>query len=197
MMSDAFNELPNLNRLDLSGSPLGGCLNLLLLNINLPLQYLGLHSCGLTDNDLNYLSTSKHSTVEHLDLSENRLTRFTESLINLLKECSLSLQAIELDDNRFDCIDYLNIICIARKMKKLKYITTKGTFETNDHLLATQYIQQSPTTLTAWRISYPIDIYDPNNNDVQAQDTAKTVFTQRMHNAVRNKLKIIIHELFL
>ena len=73
--------------------------NLLLLNINLPLQYLGIHSCGLTDNDLNYLSTSKHSIVENLDLSENRLTRYTESLIHLLKNCSLSLQAIELDDN--------------------------------------------------------------------------------------------------
>ena len=195
-MCDAFIELPFLNRLDLSGSPLGGCLSVLLANINLPLEYLGLHSCGLTDSDLNYLSTSKHSIVQHLDISENRLTRYTDSLINLLKQCSLTLHVIELDDNRFDCIDYLNVICVARKMKKLKYLTTKGTFETNDHILGSQFLQQS-TSITAWRISYPIDIYDPNSNDIQAQDNEKALFIQRMQNAVKNKFKIIIHELFL
>jgi hypothetical protein len=196
MMSDALNELHHLNRLDLSGSPLGGCLSTLLTNIKLPLEYLGLHSCGLIDNDLNYLATSKHSIVKHLDLSENRLTRFTDSLLNLLKLCSLTLNAVELDDNRFDCIDYLNIICITRKMKNLKYLTTKGTFETNDHLLGSQFLQQSQS-LAAWRISYPIDIYDPNSNDIQAQDNEKTMFIQRMQVAVKNKFKIIIHELFL
>ena len=196
-MCDAFIELPLLNRLDLSGSPLGGCLSLLLANINLPLEYLGLHSCGLTDSDLNYLSTSKHSIVQHLDISENRLTRYTDSLINLLKICSLTLHAIELDDNRFDNIDYLNVICVARKMKKLKYLTTKGSFETNDHILAGQFIQQSTQLLAAWRISYPIDIYDPNSNDAQTQDNAKSLFIQRMQNAVKNKFKIVFHELFV
>ena len=195
-MSDAFDELPHLNRLDLSGSPLGGCLSMLLANIKLPLEYLGLHSCGLIDSDLNYLATSVHSIVKHLDLSENRLARFTDALINLLKACSSTLNAIELDDNRFDCMDYSNIINLARKIKNLKYLTTKGTFETNDHLLGSQFLQQSPS-LVAWRISYPIDIYDPNSNDVQAQDNEKTLFIQRMQNAIKNKFKIIIHELFL
>lgn len=196
MMSDAFTQLNNLNRLDLSGSPLGGCLSQLLSHVQMPLEFIGLHSCGLLDIDLNYLTNSKHSIMKHLDLSENRLTRYTDALINLLKKCSQTIQALELDDNRFDCIDYLNVICIARKMKQLKLLTTKGTFETNDHLLGSQFLQQSQS-LNAWRISYPIDIYDPNSNDMQAQDNEKAAFLQRMQTAVKNKFKIVIHELFL
>jgi hypothetical protein len=88
MMSAAFGALAHLNRLDLSGSPLGGCLSTLLASLVLPLQYLSLHSCGLLDTDLFYLANSKHSGgLEHLDLSENRLTRYSDALVVLLKVC--------------------------------------------------------------------------------------------------------------
>lgn len=86
LMAATFSNLPHLNRLDLSGSPLGGCLSTLLGSLTLPLQYLSLHSCGLLDTDLFYLANSKHSSgIEHLDLSENRLTRYSDALIVLLK----------------------------------------------------------------------------------------------------------------
>ena len=100
---------------------MGGCLSNLLSPIKLPLQYLSLHACGLLDTDLFFLSNSIHINVEHLDLSENRLTRYSDALIVLLKR-SHNLYVLELDDNRFDCIDYLTIICVARKMLKLKVI---------------------------------------------------------------------------
>ena len=117
-----------------SGSPLGGCLSNLLSLIKLPLQYLSLHACGILDTDLFFLSNSIHINVEHLDLSENRLTRFSDALIVLLKRSS-NLYVLELDDNRFDCIDYLTIICVARKMLKLKVLATKGNLRFNflDH----------------------------------------------------------------
>ncbi len=99
-MSHALGQLVHLNRLDLSGSPLGGCLSSLLSSIKLPLQYLSLHSCGLLDSDLFYLANSQHISLEHLDLSENRLTRFSDALIVLLKRCSPNLFVLELDDNR-------------------------------------------------------------------------------------------------
>jgi hypothetical protein len=195
-MAHALSQLVHLNRLDLSGSPLGGCLSSLLSTIKLPLKYLSLHSCGLLDSDLFYLANSQHVSVEHLDLSENRLTRFSDALIVLLKRCSPNLYVLELDDNRFDCIDYLTIICVARKMAKLKLLATKGTFEINDHLLGAEFLHHS-TSLVAWRISYPIDIYDPNENDQIAQEAHKRVFVDRINSIIKDKFKLVVNELFL
>jgi hypothetical protein len=45
-MSNSFAQLPHLNRLDLSGSPLGGCLSIILDKLPSNLQYLALRSCG-------------------------------------------------------------------------------------------------------------------------------------------------------
>lgn len=195
-MSTALGELKHLNRVDFSGSPLGGCLNILLAKIQNPLKYLGLHSCGMLDSDLFYLANSIHTKIEHLDLSENRLTRFSDALIVLLKRCASGLYVLELDDNRFDCIDYLTIVCVARKMPCLKILATKGTFEINDHLLASEFLQYS-TSLVAWRISYPIDCYDPNETDVLVQEANKKQFSDRMNGIVKEKFKIAINELFL
>ncbi len=195
-MAVALGELVHLNRIDFSGSPLGGCLSTLLSTLKLPLKYLSLHSCSLLDTDLFYLANSHHVSVEHLDLSENRLTRFSDALIVLLKRCSQNLYVLELDDNRFDCIDYLTIICVARKMSKLKLLATKGTFEINDHLLGAEFLHHS-NSLLAWRISYPIDIYDPNESDIAAQDAHKREFVDRMNSIVKDKFKLVVNELFL
>jgi hypothetical protein len=194
-MSQVLGSLIHLNRLDLSGSPIGGCLSTLLTQINQPLNFLGLHSCGLFDTDLFYLSNSKHVQCEHLDLSENRLTRFSDALIVLLKKCSPNLHVLELDDNRFDCIDYLTIICIARKMSKLKVLATKGTLETNDHLLGAEFLHHS-NSLLAWRISYPIDVYDPNQADMSMQENNKKAFQDRLKSIIRDKFKLVVNELF-
>ena len=196
LMSTALGQLKHLNRLDLSGSPLGSCLSTLLAEIKTPLKYLSLHSCGLLDTDLFYLSQSLHVSLEHLDLSENRLTRFSDALIVLLKRCAASLYVLELDDNRFDCIDYLTIICVARKMPRLKILATKGTFEINDHLLGGEFLHYS-ASLIAWRISFPIDCYDPNETDIAAQDANKRQFTERMNGIIKERFKLVVNELFL
>jgi len=195
-MANILGQLTHLHRLDLSGSPLGGCLATLLTPIKKSLQYLSLHSCGLLDTDLFYLANSIHTSVEHLDLSENRLTRFSDALIVLLKKCAATLYVLELDDNRFDCIDYLTIICVARKMPKLKILATKGTFEINDHLLGGEFLFYS-SSMIAWRISYPIDIYDPNETDSLAQEANKRSFNDRMNSIIKDKFKLVVHELFL
>ncbi len=90
----------------------------------------------------------------------------------------------------------MTIICVARKMSKLKLLATKGTFEINDHLLGAEFLNHS-TSLVAWRISYPIDIYDPNENDQVAQEAHKRVFIERMNSIVKDKFKLIVNELFL
>lgn len=194
-MSEVLGQLVHLNRLDLSGNPLGGCLTILLNDLKKPLKYLSLHKCGLLDRDLFYLANSIHISVEHLDLSDNRLTRFSDALIVLLKRCSSTLYVLELDDNRFDCIDYLTIICVTRKMSRLKILATKGTFEMNDHLLGGEFLHHS-SSLIAWRISYPIDCYDPTETNVEAQDCKLKLFSDRMNGIVKDKFKIVISELF-
>ena len=66
----------------------------------------------------------------------------------------------------------------------------------NDHLLGAEFLQHS-NSLIAWRISYPIDIYDPNENDTVAQDAKKREFTDRVNRIVKDKFKLVINELFL
>ena len=197
MMSLALQQLKFLNRIDLSGSPLGGCLYMLLSALELPLEYLGLHSCGLLESDLRYIAQSvKHSQLKHLDLSDNRLARHMDSLLVLMRSCSGHLYALELDDNNFDSIDYLNVVNQVRKMKQIRLLATKGTFETNDQLVCSQFLQQSES-LIAWRISYPIDVYDSNSSELSAQQAAKDLFVQKMMIAVKNRFKVTIHELFM
>ena len=196
MMANAFGQLTHLDRLDLSGSPLGGFLSVVLSEIHEPLQYLSLQSCNLTDADLIYIANSKHVSVQHLDLSENRLNRYGDELVSLLRKCSANLRVLELDDNRFDCIDYLTLVCVSRKMPRLKMLATKGTFETNDHLLAGEFLQYS-SSLVAWRISYPIDVYEPGEVNGNAQDRKKQDFVRQINQAVNNKIRLSVSELFL
>ena len=114
----------------------------------------------------------------------------------MLLKRSTNLYVLELDDNRFDCIDYLTIICVVRKMVNLKILATKGTFEVNDHLLGAEFLQHS-NSLIAWRISYPIDIYDPNESDSNAQEAKKREFSDRINTIVKDRFKLVINELFL
>jgi Ran GTPase-activating protein (RanGAP) involved in mRNA processing and transport len=194
-LSEALGSLEHLHRIDLSGSPIGGCLATLIQSVRQPLKYISLHSCGLLDTDLFFLASSKHTLVEHLDLSDNRLTRFSDALIVLLKRCGPNLYVLELDDNRFDCIDYLTIICVARKMPRLRVLATKGTFETNDHLLGAEFMQHS-NSLLAWRISYPIDVYDPNQADMVVQEANKRTLVNRLVHIIKDKFKLVVNELF-
>lgn len=81
-------------------------------------------------------------------------------------------------------------------MPKLKYLTTKGTFELNDHVLGAEFLHHS-VSLIAWRISYPIDIYDPNESDVVAQEAQKRVFTDRINAIIKEKFRLVVNELFI
>lgn len=53
------------------------------------------------------------------------------------------------------------------------------------------------TSLIAWRISYPIDCYDPNEVDAVTQEANKKQFNDRMNSIVKEKFKIAMNELFL
>ncbi len=65
----------------------------------------------------------------------------------------------------------------------------------NDHLLGGEFLHHSKS-LIAWRISYPIDCYDPTETNVQAQDNKLKLFSDRMNTIVKEKFKVVICELF-
>ena len=80
-------------------------------------------------------------------------------------------------------------------MPKLKVLATKGMFEMNDHLLGAEFLHHS-NSLLAWRISYPMDIYDPNQTDMVIQEGNKRAFADRVTAVIKEKFKIVVNELY-
>ncbi|XP_071768199.1 leucine-rich repeat-containing protein 14 [Centroberyx gerrardi] len=97
-MSLGLAQLQQLRRLSLTALRLPGHLRMLLSSLSQPLEILELPYLSLSPADLAYLSCSQHaSTLQQLDLSENRLDENTlPSVRRLLSQASGSLQHLTL-----------------------------------------------------------------------------------------------------
>ncbi|XP_069552395.1 leucine-rich repeat-containing protein 14 [Brachyistius frenatus] len=93
-LSQGLTHLRELRRLSLTALRLPGQLRVLLSSLPQPLEILELPYLSLSPADLAYLSCSHHvSTLQQLDLSENRLDEHTlPSVCRLLSQASSSLQ---------------------------------------------------------------------------------------------------------
>lgn len=97
-LSQGLATLQELRRLSLTALRLPGQLRVLLSSLPQPLEILELPYLSLSPADLAYLSSSHHaSTLQQLDLSENRLDESTLSSVRrLLSQASGSLQHLSL-----------------------------------------------------------------------------------------------------
>ncbi|XP_042366371.1 leucine-rich repeat-containing protein 14 [Plectropomus leopardus] len=97
-LSQGLTQLQELRRLSLTALRLPGQLRVLLSSLPQPLEILELPYLSLSPADLAYLSCSHHaSTLQQLDLSENRLDENTlTSIRRLLFQASSSLQHLSL-----------------------------------------------------------------------------------------------------
>ncbi|CAN9506359.1 unnamed protein product [Ophioblennius macclurei] len=97
-LSQGLKHLRELRQLSLTALRLPGQLRVLLSSLPQPLEILELPYLSLSPVDLAYLSTSHHaSTLQQLDLSENRLDESTlTSIRRLLSQASSSLQHLSL-----------------------------------------------------------------------------------------------------
>lgn len=97
-LSQGLRHLQELRRLSLTALRLPGQLRVLLSSLPHPLEILELPYLSLSPVDLAYLSTSHHaSTLQQLDLSENRLDEITlPSIRRILSQASSSLQHLSL-----------------------------------------------------------------------------------------------------
>ncbi|GAA6215076.1 leucine-rich repeat-containing protein 14-like [Lates japonicus] len=97
-LSQGLAQLQELRRLSLTALRLPGQLRVLLSSLPQPLEIVELPYLSLSPVDLAYLSCSHHaSTLQQLDLSENRLDENTlPSIRRLLSQASSSLQHLSL-----------------------------------------------------------------------------------------------------
>ncbi|XP_068438485.1 leucine-rich repeat-containing protein 14 [Clinocottus analis] len=97
-LSQGLTQLHELRRLSLTALRLPGQLRVLLSSLPQPLEKLELPYLSLSPADLAYLSCSHHaSTLQQLDLSENRLDENTlTSIRRLLSQASNGLQHLTL-----------------------------------------------------------------------------------------------------
>lgn len=97
-LCQGLTQLRELRRLSLTALRLPGQLRVLLSSLPQPLEILELPYLSLSPADLAYLSCSHHaSTLQQLDLSENRLDENTlTSIRRLLSQASTSLQHLSL-----------------------------------------------------------------------------------------------------
>ncbi|XP_040022843.2 leucine-rich repeat-containing protein 14 isoform X1 [Gasterosteus aculeatus] len=97
-LSQGLTQLQELRRLSLTALRLPGQLRVLLSSLPQPLEILELPYLSLSPADLAYLSCSHHaSTLQQLDLSENRLDENTlASIRRLLSQAAGGLQHLSL-----------------------------------------------------------------------------------------------------
>ncbi|CAL1597132.1 unnamed protein product [Knipowitschia caucasica] len=97
-LSQGLTQLHHLKSLSLTALRLPGQLRVMLSSLPQPLETLELPYLSLSPADLAYLSISHHaSTLQQLDLSENRLDEATlPSVRRLLSQASSSLQHLSL-----------------------------------------------------------------------------------------------------
>jgi hypothetical protein len=154
--------------------------------------------------------------LKHLNLCDNYLNKCLNGLFNFLLTNRNTIAILELDDNHFSSMEYLNLInFITDQMLlstfKLKLLSIKGKYHQNDHIysafkLASCFITPKVTTrvpsLIIYRISYPIDVYlndDTDNPDTGevGDNTHKRLFLNKLLNIIQNKFRFVLHELFL
>ncbi len=115
LLGHTLASLPLLSRLDLSNNRIKNQLATILGSIA-PLKHLELAACGLSDEDLLYLSRSRHvEHIQELDISENNFSRHFEHLVTLLNALCKQIMVLEMEDCALDERHLTHLFLITSK----------------------------------------------------------------------------------
>ena len=135
-MVNLFSSFSHLGRLDLQKSILSKCLTDLLDALTSPLVYLNLNSCGLDEQDLQYLGNCKHTeSLCELHLSGLNKNSFTPQ--TLLKSLSnfKNLMVLALQNNSINGGDIGHLCDLIGRLPKLRSLDTLFNFLEQEKLL--------------------------------------------------------------
>lgn len=160
-LSNCLTELKHLKRLRLN---IPGCKNRLgyiLANLTCPLEYLNLTSCGLGEQDLDFLANSMHTqSINNLVLSNNDLGNQCNAVIRLLRKMASNMQILDLGCNSFQFDAYFKIVNeVIVKMDNLRMLVTLDVFKF-DHYVKIAEKLSLLDKFVSWRINYSSDYYE-------------------------------------
>ncbi|KAL4237599.1 hypothetical protein ACF0H5_002313 [Mactra antiquata] len=130
-----FKYLKCLVRLDLSNNRLKSKLRRILGSIEKPLVFLRLAGCGLTLEDMTYLSLSHHATgLKELDISENGLRGSVGMLLLLLQNVKSQLCVLELEDTFLTDHQFELLGPYIKQLASLLYLNISGNSASSEKL---------------------------------------------------------------
>ena len=126
-LAGALEVLPQLQRLNLSGIRMRGCLSLVLSRISHPLSMLRISGCGLRQTDLVWLSTAVVSSqLEQLDIGANNVAPHVDVLCTLLRHTSNSLAILEMEDAELTAFSLSVLLATFAHLSQLRYVNVCG-----------------------------------------------------------------------
>lgn len=184
LLGGMLAQLPLLQRLNLNNNRLKNKLYRLLSPLQRPLLYLSLCGCGLSQQDLEYLTRCQHAPfLQELDLSENYLANSQppQLLPNLVQSLT-DLRRLDVEDTELTDSDMPLLVSSLQNSRKLLYLNFSRNADLRSALVeqSLQSLVKMPA-LKAVKLSYPPDVYlecDISDNDSEHQ--YKRCFKMRM-----------------
>lgn len=126
-LTNIFKCLKFLIRLDLSNNRLKSKLRRILSCIVKPLEFLRLAGCGLSVDDMTYLSMSHHTAgLRELDISENGLGVCLGTLLHLLRNVKSQLCVLEIEDTSLLDGHFDSLNSSLKQLTSLLYLNISG-----------------------------------------------------------------------
>ncbi|KAK3601809.1 hypothetical protein CHS0354_041726 [Potamilus streckersoni] len=183
IMADMFQNMEFLIRLDLSNNRIKSKVSRLLTKLKRPLMYLRLCGCGLTKNDIEYLSKSHHaSALQEVDLSENSLGQSIQHLVVFLQNMKLTLHVLELEESVLSDNHMREISQILPSLVQLLYLNLSGNSMCLSTLSTVTEKVSELADLQIFRVSFSRECYshtlDAEQLEGEAKETLKKLLTR-------------------
>lgn len=194
LLGETLASLPKLHRLDLSNNRIKNKLSVVLTPIQQPLTHLELSACGLSDQDLQYLTRSHHvHHLQGLDISENNLGKHFDHFYSLLQSVGKQLVVLETEDCCLDQTHFTHLFHItSRNLTCLRFWNLSRNIAPSNSDTLIEDIKAIVTMpcLETFLVSYPAELV-PSLDDVSVDEavtqTQRQIYQQRLHTAL-NKL---------
>ncbi len=199
LLADTLASLPQLRRLNLSNNRIRHKVATILGKVQQPLTHLELSACGLSDQDLQYLSRSHHCRhIQDLDISENNLGRQFESFCALLSATE-GISVLETEDCFIDELQFSNLVNVnLQQLQHLRYWNASRNVAPRnaDFLLEDMKAVIRMKFLETIVLSYPVDIVVSDSEDAQEKRAYEMMLHASLNKlcsqANRTSLKVVL-----